>query len=100
MCEFLPDGELGHSWVMRYRDLYAARRIGAVWPGPGGIYWLAPADAVQPFQQRKAISVPRLRELIAELESASQIKESAPQAPPKIGPLSAGGPLLVKKASA
>ncbi|HVW08371.1 MAG TPA: hypothetical protein VHC90_07300 [Bryobacteraceae bacterium] len=98
---FDPDVELGHGWVLRYLELKAAGRIGAVWPGPGGVYYLAPADAVQPFHQREAISVPKLRDLIAGLERASQIKESAPQAPPKIPPVSAGAPrLLVRKQSA
>ena len=64
----LPDDELTWPYVQRYLALRAEKRIGALWPGAAGVYWLAPADAITPFHQVEPIPVPKLRELIDRLD--------------------------------
>lgn len=90
----LPDDELGWPCVQRYLALRAARRIGAVWPGRGGIYWLAPTDAFDPWAALGPISVAKLRDLIDELDRQQIKSDDGALAPPKISVGSARGAWL------
>ena len=64
----LPDDELTWPYIQRFLALRAAKRIGPVWPGANGVYWLAPADAFDPWSQLGPIAVPKLREMIDALD--------------------------------
>lgn len=83
MTDLSDANSLGSAYVERYLALRKVKRIGAVWPGGGGIYWLAPADAYDSRAAIEPIPIQKLRDLIDQLDPPQIQIEDGALAPPK-----------------